>query len=104
MNDLILSVLPLLNRGVLITFMTFFLPWNYPCSWVMEQNIFWNEQYLLPAFLLFNDQFEIVLANHYLAREHAASLLRAFPFLKDPLLPPTGRSAPQAAFGSGGSR
>ena len=83
-NDLILSVLPLLNRGVLIHLHDIFLPWNYPRSWVMAQNIFWNEQYLLLAFLLFNDQFEIVLANHYLAREHAASLLRAFPFLKEP--------------------
>jgi hypothetical protein len=50
----------------------------------MEHNIFWNEQYLLLAFLMFSDQFEIALANHYLSREHPAELLRAFPFLKEP--------------------
>jgi Methyltransferase domain len=83
-NDLILSVLPSLKKGVLIHFHDIFLPWNYPRSWLLHQNIFWNEQYLLLAFLLFNDQFEIVLANHFLGREHSASLLRAFSFLKDP--------------------
>ena len=83
-NYLMFSVLPALNKGVLVHLHDIFLPWNYPRSWVMEQNIFWNEQYLLLAFLLFNDQFEIVLANHYLARQHAESLLRAFPFLTEP--------------------
>ncbi len=83
-NYLIFSVLPRLNKGVLIHIHDIFLPWNYPRSWVLEQNIFWNEQYLLLAFLMFNDQFEIVLANHYLGREQAGSLLRAFPFLQDP--------------------
>ena len=83
-NYLMFSVLPSLNKGVLIHLHDIFLPWNYPRSWVFEQNIFWNEQYLVLAFLMFNDQFEIVLANHYLGREHAASLLRAFPFLRDP--------------------
>jgi len=51
---------------------------------VLRQNIFWNEQYLLLAFLMFNDQFEFVLANHYLAGSMPAALLRAFPFLQDP--------------------
>ena len=83
-NYLILSVLPSLNKGVLIHFHDVFLPWNYPRSWVLEKNLFWNEQYLLLAFLMFNDQFEILLASHYLGREHATSLLSAFPFLKDP--------------------
>ena len=82
-NYLMFSVLPGLNKGVLIHLHDIFLPWNYPRSWVLEHNIFWNEQYLLLAFLLFNDRFEIVLANHYLSREHPDSLLRAFPFLKD---------------------
>jgi hypothetical protein len=79
-----LTVLPALNKGVLIHLHDIFLPWNYPRSWALEQNIFWNEQYLHLAFLTFNDQFEILQANHYLAREHAGSLLRAFPFLNDP--------------------
>jgi predicted O-methyltransferase YrrM len=83
-NYLILSLLPSLNKGVLIHVHDIFLPWNYPRDWVLEKNIFWNEQYLLLAFLLFNDQFEVVLANHYLGREHSGSLLHAFPFLKDP--------------------
>src|SRR5205814_7509172 len=52
-NYLMFSVLPCLKKGVLIHLHDIFLPWNYPRSWVLEHNIFWNEQYLLLAFLLF---------------------------------------------------
>jgi hypothetical protein len=30
-----------------------------------------NEQYLLEAFLSFNDQFRVALANHWLSLDHA---------------------------------
>src|SRR2546426_59246 len=59
-NYLMFSVLPGLKEGVLIHLHDIFLPWEYPRSWVRDYNIFWNEQYLLLAFLMFNDQFEIV--------------------------------------------
>ena len=69
--------------GSCFTFTAFFCPGTIRARGALEQNIFWSEQLLL-ALLMFNDQFEILQANHYLAREHAGSLLRAFPFLNDP--------------------
>jgi len=75
------EILPRLKPGVLIHFHDIFLPWEYPRQWVKDLKIFWNEQYLLLAFLMFNDVFKPLLANHYLLREHLTALQRTFPFL-----------------------
>lgn len=81
-NYLLLSVLPRLRSGVLVHFHDIFLPWEYARSWVVDKHIFWNEQYLLLAFLLFNERFEVVLANQYLGLVHPASLSKLFPDLQ----------------------
>lgn len=79
-NHIVLNILPRLRSGVLVHFHDIFLPWDYPEPWVVEKKLFWNEQYLVLAFLLFNDEFEILLANQYLAREYPEQFRRAFPF------------------------
>lgn len=63
------NVLPVLADGVYVHVHDIFWPFEYLRHWV-EQGRAWNEAYLLHAFLLFNDAFEIVLWNHYLALEH----------------------------------
>lgn len=80
-NRLFFEILPRLGPGVIIHLHDIFLPWDYPREWVKEKKIFWNEQYLLMAFLMFNDEFEILLANNYLRIEHDEKLRQAFPFL-----------------------
>ncbi len=52
----------------------FFYTFEYPEAWVLDQTFHnsgfgWNELYLLKAFLMYNDAFEIILFNTYL--EHA---------------------------------
>ena len=42
---------------------------------------FWTEQYLLHAFLTFNSEFEVLLANSYLNHYHQSSFKAAFPDL-----------------------
>lgn len=81
-NYLLLSVIPHLQSGVVVHFHDIFLPWEYARSWVVDKQIFWNEQYILLAFLLFNERFEVLLANQYLGREHAAVLSKLFPHLQ----------------------
>jgi hypothetical protein len=76
----VLEVLPRLKPGVLIHFHDIFLPWEYPESWIKEKKLFWNEQYLVLAFLIFNDTFEVLLAHYYLSREYLGHLRRAFPW------------------------
>jgi hypothetical protein len=57
---LYLEVLPRLNSGVLVHTHDIFLPLEYPRDWVLKNHWFWSEQYLLQAFLAFNDQFEVL--------------------------------------------
>jgi hypothetical protein len=63
------QVLPVLAEGVVVHVHDVFWPFEYLRHWV-EQGRAWNEAYLLHAFLLFNDAFEILLWNHYLAMRH----------------------------------
>ncbi len=63
------NVLPVLAAGVHVHVHDIFWPFEYLRHWV-EAGRAWNEAYMLHAFLLFNDAFEIVLWNHYLAMEH----------------------------------
>ena len=63
------NVFPVLAPGVHVHVHDIFWPFEYLRHWV-EAGRAWNEAYLLHAFLLFNDAFEIVLWNHYLAIEH----------------------------------
>jgi len=78
-NFVFLDVIPRLRPGVLVHVHDVFLPGEYPKEWVLEKGRFWNEQYLLQAFLAFNDAWEVLLANHYLGSEHRDALITAFP-------------------------
>jgi hypothetical protein len=78
-NFLFLEVLPRLRPGVIVHLHDVFLPAEYPRDWVVEKGRFWTEQYLLQAFLTFNDAWEILLANNYLGLEHAEALRTTFP-------------------------
>lgn len=78
-THLLLEVLPRLNAGVLVHFHDIFLPDEYPKEYILEQRHFWAEQYLLHAFLLFNSDYEIVLANNYIAQKHRELVELCFP-------------------------
>ena len=63
------SVLPLLSPGVYVHVHDMFWPFEYLPHWIREGRA-WNELYLVHTFLLFNETYEIVLFNHYLAQCH----------------------------------
>jgi len=46
-----LEILPRLNKGVIVHSHDIFLPSEYPKNWILKDFIFYNEQYLLQAFL-----------------------------------------------------
>ncbi|HEY2745671.1 MAG TPA: class I SAM-dependent methyltransferase [Polyangia bacterium] len=77
-NYLILDVLPRLRPGVVVHIHDIFLPFEYPKSWVKDSRTFFNEQYLLQAFLAFNGAFEVILAGSYLAATQPAAMSAAF--------------------------
>jgi predicted O-methyltransferase YrrM len=78
-NYIVLEVLPTLTPGVLVHFHDIFLPWEYPRPWFESMEYYWAEQYLLQAFLAFNDAFEVVLPASAVAREHPERLAAAIP-------------------------
>jgi hypothetical protein len=80
-NFLFLEVVPRLKPGVLIHIHDIFLPNEYPSGFVLKHLLFWNEQYLLQAFLMFNSDFEVVLSNSYMAAIYEPDLKRIFPRL-----------------------
>jgi len=77
-NHLFLRVLPSLARGVWVHVHDIYLPFEMPEDWVRNKKIFWNEQYLLQAFMLCNDSFRPLLMNNFLGIEHPEAMRAAF--------------------------
>jgi len=77
-----LEILPRLNPGVLIHCHDIFFPAEYPKDWIFCHHRFWNEQYLLQAFLAFNSEFEVLWAGHYMHLTHPDLLAQSIPSYK----------------------
>jgi len=73
-----LEVLPRLAKGVLVHVHDIHFPSEYPKDLVLESRRFWTEQYLLQAFLAFNDSFEVLWAGTYMHLKHPDALAAAF--------------------------
>jgi len=77
-----LELLPTLNKGVIVHIHDIFSPRNYPEEWLVEKVLFWNEQYLLEAFLTHNASWAVVGSLNYLHHRHYESLKSVAPFLE----------------------
>jgi len=77
-NYLFLEVLPRLKPGVIVHVHDIFLPFDYRRDWVIDELRFWTEQYLLQSFLSFNSEFEVLMANAYLAHHYMEELNTTF--------------------------
>jgi hypothetical protein len=62
-NFLILDVLPILRQGVLVHFHDIPMPFEYSPAYYHNPGfrVFWTESYLLQAFLIFNETYEVLL-------------------------------------------
>lgn len=65
-----LEILPRIAPGVWIHVHDIFFPHDYPAEWLLNRRLALNEQYLLEAFLSFNDNFSVQLANYWLCLDH----------------------------------
>ncbi len=61
-----LEILPIINKKVIIHCHDIFFPSEYPKNWIRDEHRFWNEQYLLQAFLAYNTSFKILWAGSYM--------------------------------------
>ncbi len=68
-NYILFEILPILEKGVLIHFHDVFYPFEYPKEWVYK-GLNWNEDYIVRAFLMYNDNFKIRIFSHYLHKLH----------------------------------
>jgi predicted O-methyltransferase YrrM len=76
-----LEIMPRLKSGVYVHIHDIFTPRDYLDEWVKEYVHFWNEQYLLEAFLSFNRDFRVVGAVNYLLHKYPDKLLPKLPIL-----------------------
>lgn len=77
-----LEILPILKTGVLVHFHDIFTPKDYLDEWIIGDIRFWNEQYLLEAFLSFNYEYKIIGALNYLKNYYFSELSDKCPILK----------------------
>jgi hypothetical protein len=89
-NFIVLEALPRLAEGVHVHLHDIFLPYEYPQQWLEDYGLYWTEQYLVHAFLLFNSGFEVLAAMHALQRDRRDAMAE--------LLPPAVADWPGGAF------
>ena len=78
-NHIFFNILPRLRPGVLIHFHDIFFPFELPKTWVTGRKWFWNENYLLRAFLMNNPDYEILLFNDFLHKKYNSWFLQNMP-------------------------
>jgi len=76
-----LELLPSLNKGVIVHVHDIFSPKNYLKQWLQDEVRFWNEQYLLEAFLSHNSSWKIIGALNFLHHNYSKELNSVAPFL-----------------------
>ena len=79
-NRLFFEILPRLNPGVFVHIHDVFPGFEYPEQWLLEGRA-WNEQYLLRAFLQYNDHFHIRLFHGLLANYERAWFEKNMPLV-----------------------
>jgi len=76
-----LEILPKLKKGVIVHVHDIFTPKNYPKRWLIKENKFWNEQYLVEALISNTNRYEILLSLNYLKNKFYNKLKKVCPYL-----------------------
>lgn len=83
-NHVLFEILPRLKPGVLVHFHDVLFPFEYP-EIAFRSNLWWNEAYMLRAFLSFNRSFEITFFATHLMWKHEEWFRENMPMcLKNP--------------------
>ena len=76
-----LELLPTLKNGVIVHVHDVFSPRNYLNEWLNSRVLFWNEQYLLEAFLSHNNSWKIIGSLNLLHHRYFEKLQKVCPYL-----------------------
>lgn len=82
-NYEMLEILPHTPVGCFIHWHDIVIPTNYCKDWTASSSQFWNESYMLHAFLLYNKSFSVRWAARYMKRLHPEALHKRFPYLTE---------------------
>jgi predicted O-methyltransferase YrrM len=77
----ILEILPRLKSGVYVHIHDIFTPFDYPDQWVRKEVRFWNEQYLVEAFLSGSCEYSLIGALYFLSRRFPEKVMEKLPIL-----------------------
>ena len=78
-----LQILPRLASGVVVHVHDIFSPRDYSSNAIVNEVSFWNEQYLLEAFLTHNREWGIIGAVNFLHHRHYSELKKVCPYLEE---------------------
>lgn len=81
-NYEILDIVPRLKIGSLVHWHDIMIPLNYHKTWIESGNMFWNESYMVHAFMLHNKSFKIIWASKYMQLNSPEPLLKTFTYFK----------------------
>ena len=77
-NFLILEVLPRLKKGVIVHIHDIQFPYEYSKSYALKEHLFWEEQYIVQAFLMYNNSFKILWCASYMHYKYPELLTQYF--------------------------
>jgi len=78
-NYIYFHIIPRVKPGCYIHIHDIFIPDDYPEEWIHNDKVYFNEQYLVMAFLMYNSQFKIRLAAQYMSQKYKDKLIALFP-------------------------
>ena len=76
----ILDIVPRLKVGALVHWHDIMIPINYSKTWIESGNKFWNESYMVHAFMLHNKCYKIVWASKYMQVKRPEVLSEIFSY------------------------
>ena len=77
-----MDLLPILNNGVYVHVHDISLPLPYPKAY-FDMQLYWNEQYLLQSFLMFNSRYKVIWPGNYMMVNYPDKMMSVFPEIGD---------------------
>lgn len=75
----VLTILPVLKKGVIIHIHDIYTPKDYPDVFIYDEMRLWNEQYIVEALLTNTNAYEIIGALNYLQNHHNEAIMKKCP-------------------------
>ena len=75
------EIIPTINKGVNICIHDIFTPYSYPSDWIIDHNLFWNEQHLLETILMDKKKYKIIAPLFFMKKKYYSRLKNICPYL-----------------------